>query len=59
MPNEQPAISHEDPTIGEGSIRDAADRAQQPTAYEPPAHEVIEGHDEWLDESEELPRRPR
>ncbi len=51
---EEPAISPDEPVIGDASAQDTAVYAQQTAAYEP-----IEDQDEWLEDSSELPRRPR
>jgi hypothetical protein len=64
MPNQEPVTSHEQPVIDEQHTQEAAVQAHEPPAHEPPAHEPpayepVDGQDEWIDEPEELPRRPR
>lgn len=59
MPNQEPVTSHEQPAIDEQRTQDASVQAHQPAAYEPPAYEPVDGQDEWVEEPEELPRRPR
>ena len=70
MPDEDPATPPEEPTVGDGPAQDTAIQAQQapghepaayeePPAYEPAAEEDIEEGDEWLEEPDELPHRPR
>jgi hypothetical protein len=58
MPNQEPVSSHEQPVIDERDAEETAVHAQQPPAYEP-AYEPVDGQDGWLEDSEELPRRPR
>jgi hypothetical protein len=70
MPHEEPVISHEEPIIDDtaaqhGAAQDTAVHARETSVYapppddEPPAHQQTEGQDEWLEDPEELPRRPR
>ena len=70
MPHQDPATPPEEPTVGDGPAQDTAIQAQQapghepaayeePPAYEPAAEEDIEEGDEWRQEPDELPHRPR
>jgi hypothetical protein len=59
MPDQEPVISHEQSAIDESPAQNTAVDARQPAAYERPAYEDVDGQDEWLEEPEQLPRRPR
>ena len=61
MPHEEPAISHERPIVSgqEPVVPEPAAQAPQPAPHEPPAYEPVGEGEEWLEETEELPRRPR
>ena len=70
MPHQDPVTPPEEPTVGDGPAQDTAIQAQQapghepaayeePPAYEPAAEEDIEEGDDWLQEPDELPHRPR
>lgn len=63
MPHEDPAIPPEEPAIHDAPAQDTAVQAQQMPAHEPPVYEPVAQNtangDEWLEEPEELPRRPR
>src|ERR1039458_7211737 len=54
MPDEEPIMSPNEPTIQDASAQDTAVQAQQTAAYGPRDDEG-----EWVEEPVELPRRPR
>jgi hypothetical protein len=54
MPDEEPIMSPNEPTIQDASAQDTAVQAQQTAAYGP-----REDEGEWVEEPVELPRRPR
>jgi hypothetical protein len=58
MPDHEPVTSHEQPATDEQDAQQVSVQAQ-PAAHEPPAYEPLDGQDEWVEEPEELPRRPR
>jgi hypothetical protein len=51
-------MPHEEPAAHDAAAQDTAVQAQQATAYEP-SYEPTEEDEAWLEEPEELPRRPR
>ena len=59
MPDHEPVISQEQPAREQPPAVSTAVRAPDPAAYERSDYERVEDQDGWLDEPEELPRRPR
>ncbi len=58
MSEHEPTIPHEQAAAEQHPAQDTAVQAPVP-AYERSAYEPVEDRDEWLEEPEELPRRPR
>jgi hypothetical protein len=58
MSEHQPTTPHEQAAAEQHQAQDTAVQAPAP-AYERSVYEPVEDQDEWLEEPEELPRRPR
>jgi hypothetical protein len=54
-------MPHEEPTVQDAHAQDTVIQTPHPAIQTPPppVYEPIAGEDEWLEEPEELPRRPR